>query len=168
MTEIPCVWEVEPRLKLYEAVPHKINTPLRNPQDVVEFIKNYAADLAAETMLVFNLDSRGNVINFSRATTGTLVMTPCTAREVFKSAILSNAAMIIAAHNHPSGDPEPSSMDIDMTNKLIRCGQLMDIPLLDHIIIGAENGKVFSFLANQTEMFDKATAEAKKEFPNAE
>ncbi len=59
-------------------------------------------------------------------------------REVFKSAILSNASSIILAHNHPSGDPEPSRHDIEVTKRLAEAGNLMGIEVLDHIVV-AEN-----------------------------
>ena len=57
-------------------------------------------------------------------------------REVFKSAISSNAAAIVLAHNHPSGDPTPSEADVKVTRDLIRAGQLLKIEVLDHVIIG--------------------------------
>jgi DNA repair protein RadC len=66
-------------------------------------------------------------------TLDTLLVHP---REVFKSAIAANAAAIVLAHNHPSGDPSPSESDIKVTRDLIRAGQLLKIDVLDHIIIG--------------------------------
>jgi DNA repair protein RadC len=57
-------------------------------------------------------------------------------REVFKSAILANSAAIIVAHNHPSDDATPSSEDIKLTESLVKAGELLDIPVLDHIILG--------------------------------
>lgn len=60
----------------------------------------------------------------------------CSPREVFTKALLNNAISIIIAHNHPSGDPEPSSADLAVTKKLIEAGELIDIPITDHIICG--------------------------------
>lgn len=57
-------------------------------------------------------------------------------REIFKRAVLNNAASIICMHNHPSGDPTPSQNDIDITKRIDEAGELMGIPLLDHVIIG--------------------------------
>lgn len=151
--QIPCVWEVEPRLRIYEAIPHKVDTAINNSQAVVDFIARYASDLASECILVFNLDTRGNLINFSRVTTGTLGMAPISGREMFKTAILSNAASIIMAHNHPSGDPTPSLQDVNTTEKIIQCGKILDIPLLDHIIVGS-GGSSYSFLAMNDDLFD--------------
>lgn len=69
----------------------------------------------------------------SQGTLDTLLVHP---REVFKSAIAANAACIVLAHNHPSGDPTPSESDLKVTRDLIRAGQLLKIDVLDHIIIG--------------------------------
>ena len=70
-------------------------------------------------------------------------------REVFKSAIAANAAALVLAHNHPSGDPTPSEADIKVTRDLIRAGQLLKIEVIDHIIIGratAERAKDYASL----------------------
>mgnify|MGYP000840117249 CR=1 FL=1 len=66
-------------------------------------------------------------------------------REVFKSSILANASAIIGLHNHPSGNVKPSKEDMIVTRKLQKCGQLLGIELLDHIIVGGTNGKMLSF-----------------------
>lgn len=64
-------------------------------------------------------------------------------REVFKPAILANAASVLLIHNHPSGDPEPSEEDIASTKQMIKAGELLGIPVLDHVIIG--DGAYYSF-----------------------
>ena len=66
-------------------------------------------------------------------------------REVFKSSILANASAIIGLHNHPSGNVKPSKEDMIVTRKLQKCGQLLGIELLNHIIVGGTNGKMLSF-----------------------
>lgn len=76
---------------------------------------------------------------------GTLYALMVSPREVFKSSILSNAASFICLHNHPSGNPEPSEEDIKATKRLLECGRLLDIRMLDHVIVAAESGKMFSF-----------------------
>ncbi|MCI6536829.1 JAB domain-containing protein [uncultured Eubacterium sp.] len=67
------------------------------------------------------------------------------AREVFKSSILANASAIIGIHNHPSGNVKPSKEDMIVTRKLQKCGKLLGIELLDHIIVGGTNGKNAQF-----------------------
>ncbi len=66
-------------------------------------------------------------------------------REVFKSSILSNAASFIALHNHPSGSLQPSQEDRDVTRRLLECGDLLNIKMLDHIIVAGESAHVYSF-----------------------
>ena len=89
-----------------------------------------------ENRIVVNLSARLWPIGFEIISNGTLDTILCHPREVFKSAIVSNAHSIILAHNHPSGDPTPSEADIKVTRDMYRAGQLMRIELRDHIILG--------------------------------
>jgi len=82
------------------------------------------------------LNTKNAVLSTRVMHIGTLNMTVVGAREVFREAIRENAASIIVAHNHPSGDPTPSPEDIAITKKLLEVGDLLDIRLLDHIIVG--------------------------------
>ena len=90
--------------------------------------------------MVLFLDGQHQVVSFYVAATGTAASCPVTAREVFQAAILSGAIAIIVAHNHPSAtNVNPSPEDRAVTKKLWDAGDLLGIPLLDHIIIGGEN-----------------------------
>lgn len=92
-----------------------------------------------ECLVVLLLNTRKRVKGHQLVTIGTndtLLVHP---REIFRAAVIANAAAIIVAHNHPSGDPSPSEADIKVTRDLIRAGQLLKIELLDHVIIGATN-----------------------------
>lgn len=160
---IPCVREVAPRLKLYDVAEHEVSEPFIGPCNVLKFVRNYMQDLAEENIIVLNVDKRNRILNMSRVSTGTIDATYSTGREVLKTAVLSNASAIIMAHNHPSGDPNPSDQDIKITEKMVRCGYLMDIPLLDHIIVGS-NGRSYSFLVDGRVMFNEMTEKARKEF----
>jgi len=107
-----------------------------------------AAELAQydrEVMCILNLKTNEQPINMSIVSMGSLNAAIISPREVFKSSILSNAASIIALHNHPSGSLKPSKEDKLITKKLAVCGELLNIPLLDHIIIAGETGERFSF-----------------------
>ena len=84
------------------------------------------------------LNTRKSPIGFEVVSNGTLDTILIHPREVFKAAILFNAAALILVHNHPSGNPSPSEADIKVTRDLIRAGQLMKIEVLDHIILGAK------------------------------
>jgi DNA repair protein RadC len=89
-----------------------------------------------ETLQVLSLNTRRRLIRLDEITDGTLDTLLVHPREVFRKAIAANAAAVVLAHNHPSGDPTPSEADIKVTRDLIRAGQLLKIEVLDHVIIG--------------------------------
>ena len=97
---------------------------------------------------VLNLKSNGQIINMNICSIGTLNASMVNGREVFKSAILSNAGSFICFHVHPSGNPQPSEEDKTVTEKLATAGKYLDIPLLDHCIIAGGTGEMYSFKAN--------------------
>lgn len=92
--------------------------------------------LECETFFVLLLDGRHRVTGTQRVSEGTLTTSLVHPREVFRLAIRGSAAAIVVVHNHPSGDPEPSRQDLDVTRRLAECGKLIGIPLLDHVVIG--------------------------------
>ena len=89
-----------------------------------------------EQAVVFFLNTRRRITGHTFAATGTLDTILIHPREIYHAAILANAAAIVLAHNHPSGDPTPSEADIKVTRDLIRAGQLLKIEMLDSIVIG--------------------------------
>ena len=89
------------------------------------------------------LDAKGKVIGVEEVSIGGLTMAPVHPREVFVNAIKRSAATVILVHNHPSGDPAPSSEDIVLTERLCQVGKLIGIKIVDHIIIG--DGRYYSF-----------------------
>jgi DNA repair protein RadC len=109
---------------------------LETPDRVAELLREEVRGYTVEVFQVALLNTRRKLIRFERLSQGTLDTLLVHAREVFRSAILANAAAIIIAHNHPSGDPTPSEADIKVTRDLIRAGQLLKIEVLDHVIIG--------------------------------
>jgi len=94
-------------------------------------------DWTREHFLVVLLDARNGVVGIETVSVGSLTASIVHPREVFKFAIAANAAAVVLAHNHPSGDPSPSEADIKVTRDLIRAGQLLKIEVLDHVIVGA-------------------------------
>jgi DNA repair protein RadC len=90
----------------------------------------------AERFGIFTLNTKNKIIGVHVLFKGTLNASVVHPREVFQAALLNNAASIICWHNHPSGDPTPSREDIDVTKRLVECGKLIGIDLLDHIIMG--------------------------------
>jgi len=120
--------------------------PLSIPENAVDKMKELLVEMDREVMLVLNLTTKSRVINYSKVSLGSINQTIISAREVFKVAILSNAAAIILMHNHPSGDVRPSHEDVEVTRKMMKAGKLLGIEVLDHIIIGAYTGKYLSFM----------------------
>jgi DNA repair protein RadC len=109
---------------------------LDTPDRVADLLREVNRSYAVETFQVVVLNTRRKLIridNISQGTLDTILVHP---REVFKPAISANAAAIVLAHNHPSGDPTPSEADIKVTRDLIRAGQLLKIEVLDHVILG--------------------------------
>ncbi len=119
--------------------------PIRSSEDVMKVIAKELASYDREVFLVLNLKLNGQVINMNLCSIGTLNASLVSPREVFKSSILSNAAAFIAIHNHPSGNLEPSQEDKDITKRLLECGKILDIRMMDHIIVAGESGEIFSF-----------------------
>ena len=100
--------------------------------------------LDREQCVVMVLDAKHKVIGINVVSVGSLNVSIVHPREVFKPAILLNAAAVILAHNHPSGDPTPSEEDHALTNRLQEAGKCLGIPLLDHLVLG-DHGTFMSF-----------------------
>ena len=107
-----------------------------SPKDGYKMIKEELEGLDREQFIIACLNTKNEPINISVVSVGTLNKAIVHPREVFKTAILSNAASIMAFHNHPSGETTPSQQDIQLTSRLYEAGELLGIKLLDHLIIG--------------------------------
>ncbi len=100
-------------------------------------------DMGQEAFVVMTLTTKNDVIQKHLVSLGTLNPALVHPREVFKVAIMDSAAAIILAHNHPSGDPTPSSEDIKITRQLVQAGKIIGIKVLDHVIIGSPDAGLF-------------------------
>lgn len=109
---------------------------ISSPTDAYKLINEFIDGVDREVMVVCSLSTKNEPISLNLASVGTLNSSLIHPREIFKSSILSNAASIIIAHNHPSGDPTPSSEDINVTHRLKEAGKILGIELIDHIIVG--------------------------------
>jgi len=109
---------------------------LTSSQKVVQFISKELAECDREVLCILNCNAKCQVINMNVVSMGSLTETLVTGRELFKSAILSNARGVILIHNHPSGDCTPSKQDVLVTERLVACGELIGITVLNHIILG--------------------------------
>ncbi len=129
--------QLEPELK---------NFDIKDPEAVVKAIRASIKDKAKEHFKLILLNPRNKIIGISTISIGTLNASLVHPREVFKDAITHSAASVVLAHNHPSGDPEPSEDDLKITKKLVDSGKILGIEVIDHIII-AKNG--FKSLASE-------------------
>ncbi|OCN05127.1 hypothetical protein A4S06_01725 [Erysipelotrichaceae bacterium MTC7] len=123
------------------------NQPIFNNPDMVYAYLNKKIGLKKqEHFYVLYLNVKNQIIHEATVFVGTLNVSVVHPREVFKAAIQKHAAAIIVAHNHPSGSPEPSEQDLQLTKKLIESGKIIGIPIIDHIIVAQNNH--FSFIEN--------------------
>ena len=136
-------------LKILEARLVKKEHQFTCPQDTEDYLKLKLAGLEHEQFHCLFLDSKNALIKHECLFTGTIDGASVYPREVIKRALQLNAAALIFAHNHPSGNPEPSKADITITKRLKECAGLFDIRVLDHVIIGgveayslANNGEI--------------------------
>jgi DNA repair protein RadC len=109
------------------------------PRDVFELAKSYLTGVDREHFVILILDVKNKVIGINTVAIGTLSYCSVHPREVFKAAVVANAALIIMIHNHPSGNPHPSSDDLALTARLKEAGDILGIPVVDHIVLGDEN-----------------------------
>ena len=109
---------------------------MNNPESVNDFLSFHLRDRGREIFAILFLDNRHQVIKYEELFYGTLGSASVHPREVIKQVLHHNAAAIIIAHNHPSGVAEPSQSDADITVKIQKALQLIDVRLLDHIIVG--------------------------------
>lgn len=112
-----------------------VRNAIGSPKDVFQRF-SWLKDEKREFFCLLLLDIKNGILAERVVHIGTLSMSVVGAKEVFREAIREGAAGIIAVHNHPSGDPAPSQEDFEVTEKLAQAGELLDLPILDHIIIG--------------------------------
>lgn len=116
---------------------------IASPQTIAALLLEDMRYLKKEVFKIVLLDTKNNIISINNVSVGCLDSTIVHPREVFLDAIKNSSAAIILVHNHPSGEVEPSKDDINITNRIIECGKIIGIKVLDHIIIG--DGNYLSF-----------------------
>lgn len=119
---------------------------LSSPSAVADFVRDYSKVLDdVEHFFVIPLTNRNRPIGVHVAAQGTINMLLVTPKEVFKTAILANAATIIVAHTHPSGQASPSREDDTITRNLAEVGKMLDIRMLDHVVVGIGSKDYYSY-----------------------
>lgn len=134
-----------------KCVDYNFNQILK-PNDIGQIVKSVVGDTDREYLLVINLNNRCVPNSIQICSIGTLSGALVHCREVFKSAIVSNASKIILCHTHPSGSVLPSIEDIKITAKLAKIGKFLDIPVLDHVIVAGDS--VYSLMENGEDMYE--------------
>lgn len=111
---------------------------VRSPADVAQLLMAEMAHLEQEHFRVLYLDTRNRLLGSETVYVGSLNASHIRVSEVFREAVKRNCAALIVAHNHPSGDPTPSPEDVEVTRQLVTAGNLLDIEVLDHLVIGQQ------------------------------
>jgi DNA repair protein RadC len=113
---------------------------IEGPEDLVPLLRAIlrdACDADRESFIVIALNSRGHAIGYKIVSVGTLTASLVAVRDVFTCALAFPAAALIVAHSHPSQDPTPSAEDLALTERLLQAGELLGIPILDHIVLAS-------------------------------
>ncbi|GIV63784.1 MAG: UPF0758 protein [Bellilinea sp.] len=109
---------------------------IHSPGDAADLVMYDMAGLVQENLWVILTDTRNRVMSIERLYQGSLNASTVRVAELFRAAIIRNAASILVVHNHPSGDPTPSPEDVALTRAVVQAGRLLDIQVLDHLVIG--------------------------------
>ncbi len=117
----------------------KKDEPITSPQAVWRRMRGRLEGLTKENFWAVLLDVKGRVIKEVKVSEGTLSEALVHPREVFRDVIRESASKVIFVHNHPSGDPTPSGADVAMAERLTQAGELLGIPVLDNMVIGADS-----------------------------
>ena len=115
-----------------------VGEPIRSPGDAAALLTPHLQDASREVVMALLLDIRHRPVGLHLVSIGSVNSSMLPPAEVLKAALLANASAVIVAHNHPSGDAEPSPEDLAVTTRLREAGPLLGIELLDHLIVGAE------------------------------
>lgn len=134
--QIQCIFELAKRMSRQKAA-KTLN--FSDPESVAEYYMEDFRHKEQEHLLLLLLDNKSNLLGEKVMFTGTVNASIVSPREIYLEAFRYHAVGIILLHNHPSGDPTPSDADRRMTRKIREAGSFLDIPLLDHIVIGDKN-----------------------------
>lgn len=131
--QILCVCELAKRLARGKRI---LGTKVSSPEDIVSYYNVHLKFQEKEQLILLVLDSKNRILSEEILSIGTINATIADPREIFSVALKKNGVSIILLHNHPSGDPIPSTEDILSTKRIVEAGNIIGIPLNDHIIIG--------------------------------
>ena len=145
--------QVAIRLKVKESESLYSPEPVDSAMKAVKLLADFMKDMDRECVYIINLNSKMRPLSFNLAAVGGMSYAPMDPANIFKSAILTNAAHVIVLHVHPSGDTKASQADIEVTKRIALAGTVMGIPLQDHIIVAGESGEFRSLKYDMPELF---------------
>ncbi|MCR5754476.1 MAG: DNA repair protein RadC [Acetatifactor sp.] len=138
--KLKCIAELSMRMSRASA---KQSFCFNEPSSVAAYYMEKLRHRTTECVFLLCLDSKGKILSEKKMSEGSVKMSLISPREIFMEALKAEAVNLILLHNHPSGDPMPSNSDLEITKSIKEMGLVLDIPLLDHIIIG--DNKYLSF-----------------------
>lgn len=141
-------------IRMVKDAPLMSEHAVRTPEDAINVIGHYLSDMDREIFMVLNLMSDGKPINCNVVSQGAVNYTFVRPADFIKSTVLSNAASVIAIHNHPSGSLSPSAEDLEVTRRLINLCNMTGVNFLDHVIIGTNPDKYYSIRKQIPYMFE--------------
>jgi len=116
------------------------NRLIQAPEHAAKIVTDYLRGVDREHFVGLYLNTANNLITIHTVSVGTLNSSLVHPREVFKIALMVNAASVVVSHNHPSGNAEPSQEDLAITKQLVEAGKILGVPLYDHVIVTEGNG----------------------------
>lgn len=125
------------RVLLVKDAPVAGPNPLTGPAHLASIVRAHTKDLPGEAVYTIVLDARRRVLAVVQVSLGTLTQSLAHPREIFFPVLYAHGAALAIAHNHPSGDPAPSPDDHALTNRIRNAAEILGIPLIDHVIVGA-------------------------------
>lgn len=145
--------QVDVRLKLMDGPSYYSQTPLSNPADAAMVMRDVLKELDREWVCVVNMDNHLKPVNFNVVSIGSINASLAPVQNILKSAMLSNCNNMMLLHNHPSGETEPSREDMQLTKRVSEAAKLMDMSIIDHLIVGGQNGDLYSIREHDPELF---------------
>lgn len=145
--------QVDVRLKLMDGPSYYSRTPLQNPADAAMVMRDVLKELDREWVCVVNMDNHLKPVNFNVVSIGSINASLAPVQNILKSAMLSNCNNMMLLHNHPSGETEPSREDMQLTRRVSEAAKLMDMSIIDHLIVGGQNGDLYSIREHDPELF---------------
>ena len=145
--------QVDVRLKLMDGLSYYSQTPLQNPADAAMVMRDVMKELDREWVCVVNMDNHLKPVNFNVVSIGNINASLAPVQNILKSAMLSNCNNMMLHHNHPSGETEPSREDMQLTKRVSEAAKLMDMSVIDHLIVGGQNGDLYSIREHDPELF---------------